>query len=254
MLRRSFSMPTNTRRSNDPTTFTGSESICVPGQRLSQNKQITGRYMSEVVPLTKPHRLKTCEPLTRHVRFQTAGHQGLSTTPDKLDSARSFKVPTDKLVSERSLKVAQALTVRALKIKGVSRANIAHAGLSVEAIDRGWGLHDAENWEKNCHGKTETEHLEDNPSQDPHDQKLVALDATSSPWQTERQVHDTCVLSKRSRWQGLATFVRSGQVKQRDPTATLRTQTSFRWETPFGSEKTRRIATFVVLSRTHSAA
>jgi len=204
--------------------------------------------MSKDVPITKPLRLKTCEPLTRHVRSQTAGHQGFSMSPDKLDSTKSFKVSVsdDKLVSERGLKVAQARTGRALKIKGVSRANIALTGLSVEAMNQGRRLHDF------CRGLPATEHLEENPLRDFHDQKLVALDATSSPWQTERQLHDTRVLSKRSRWQGLATFVQNGQVKQRAPTATLRTQTTFRWETPFGSEKTRRIAAFVVLSR-HSA-
>ena len=113
------------------------ESAYMPGQRLSH--QIT-RQTSEVLP--SPF-LKPCcfsEPLARHAsKMQgTTLHIEAGKRQVKGCSKHDFEKLKNDIKVSQAFKVAQALTVRALIIKGVSRANIAQTGLSVEAIKQSW--------------------------------------------------------------------------------------------------------------------
>ena len=124
--RDSLAMPANTRNAAK----FADESAYMPGQRLSH--QIT-RQTSEVLP--SPF-LKPCcfsEPLARHAsKMQgTTLHIEAGKRQVKGCSKHDFEKLKNDIKVSQAFKVAQALTVRALIIKGVSRANIAQTGLSV---------------------------------------------------------------------------------------------------------------------------
>jgi len=228
-----------------------SMSTYMPGQRLSHQST---RRTSEVSLDDMPRRFS--EPLARHAS-EWQGNT-LQIEAGKSEVKGCSKHDLEKLKNNfklsQAFKVAQALTVRALIIKGVSQANIAQTGLltSVEAIKQSWDFQE----EKERKGLPTTgKHFEEyHLREDLHGKDSMTTKRTTCKFQllhaTEAEAHlddENMVLTNLN-----GRPIRPRRVLLPAPltasTPIVRAQ-SFRWQTPEHSERIRGIPAYVGLTR-----
>jgi len=229
------------------------ESAYMPGQRLSH--QIT-RRTSKVSLDDMPRRCS--EPLARHASEWQGNTLQIEAGKSEVKGCSKHdleKLKNDFKVSQ-AFKVAQALTVRALIIKGVSQANIAQTGLltSVEAIKQSWDFQE----EKERQGlNTMGKHFEEyHLREDLHGKDSMMTKRTTRKFHllhaTEADAHLDDENEKLTNLNGRP--IRPRRVLLPAPlirtasTPIVRAQ-SFRWQTPEHSERIRGIPAYVVLTR-----
>ena len=249
--RDSLAMPATTR--NAANFAAESVSTYVPGQRLSQ--QIT-RRMSEVLPVPSLKPRSLSEPLARHASEWQGNTLQIEAGKSQVKgrSKHDFeKLQNDVKVSQ-AFRVAQALTVRALMIKGVSQANIAQTGLSVDAIKQNWEFRQ----DKDRQGSPETGlHFEEyHLRHDLHGKDSMTTKRSTRKFHrlhaTEAEAHpddeNMVWTNVNGRLIGSHRVLLPAPLMRTASDPIVKTQ-SFLWQTPEHSERPRRIPAYVVITR-----